>query len=107
LNPRCGRVHFTFVSHKLLRWLVPFFLVGMLSANLLLAGEAFYGSTLLLQGLFYASGLAGTALPKLTGVLKVLAIPKYFIAMNFAILLGLARFVSRRQRVTWAKTARH
>jgi len=112
LNPRLGWVSFAFVSHKLLRWLVPFFLVGMLWANLMLAGQLFYGSTLVLQGLFYISGLIGAILPKLGGVVaklsvfRVLAIPKYFLLMNFAILLGCARFIFRRQQVTWAKAQR-
>lgn len=112
LDPRLGWVSFAFVSHKLLRWLVPFFLVGMLWANLMLAGQLFYGSTLLLQGLFYISGLLGAILPKLGGVVakltvfRVLAIPKYFLLMNFAILLGCVRFLFRRQQVTWAKTQR-
>jgi len=112
LDPRLGWVSFAFVSHKLLRWLVPFFLAGMLWANLMLAGQLFYGSTLLLQGVFYISGLLGTILPKLGGVVakltvfRVLAIPKYFLLMNFAILLGCVRFLFRRQQVTWAKTQR-
>ena len=106
LHPRCGWVSFAFFSHKLLRWLVPFFLFGMLSANILLAGEPFYGSTLVLQGLFYGSGLVGAALGKFSGVLKVLAVPKYFLAMNLAIVIGLARFLTKRQRVTWAKAQR-
>jgi len=99
-------VSFAFISHKLLRWLVPFFLTGMLCANVLLAGEAFYGSTLFLQGLFYICGLIGALLTKLGTLPKVLTLPKYFIAMNAAILLGLARFLMRRQQTTWAKTPR-
>jgi cellulose synthase/poly-beta-1,6-N-acetylglucosamine synthase-like glycosyltransferase len=106
LHPRQGWVGFAFVSHKLLRWLVPMFLLGMLSSNLVLAGELFYGSTLLLQGLFYSCGLIGVLLPKLTGILKVLSVPKYFLAMNAAILIGLARFLTGRQRTTWAKASR-
>ena len=112
LNPRLGWVSFAFVSHKLLRWLAPFFLVGMLWANFWLAGQLFYGSTLLLQGLFYISGLLGTLLPKLGGVLakapifRVLSIPKYFLLMNFAVILGCMRFLFRRQQVTWAKAQR-
>jgi cellulose synthase/poly-beta-1,6-N-acetylglucosamine synthase-like glycosyltransferase len=106
LNPRCGWVTFAFISHKLLRWLVPFFLVAMLTSNILLVGEPFYGSTMILQGLFYISGIIGAAVPKLTGVCKILTIPKYFLAMNFAIVLGLVRFISGKQKVTWFKAAR-
>lgn len=106
LNPRHGWVSFAFVSHKLIRWLVPFFLAGVLLSNTLLVGEPFYGSTLLLQGLFYACGLLGAILGPIGSGIKLLAIPKYFIAMNLAILLGLFRFLSGRQRVTWVRTDR-
>lgn len=106
MNPRCGRISFAFISHKLLRWLVPFFLAAMLLANILLVGELFYGSTLLLQTLFYISGIISMALPKLGYIPKVLAVPKYFIAMNFAIIIGLTRFLTHRQQVTWKKAPR-
>jgi len=106
LHPRQGWVGFAFFSHKLLRWLVPLFLMGMLGANLLLAGQLFYGSTLLLQGVFYVCGLVGVLLPKLTGILKVLSVPKYFLAMNAAILIGLGRFLTGRQRTTWTRASR-
>ncbi len=106
LNPFNGRVCLSFFSHKFLRWLVPFFLLAMLTSNVLLAGEMFYGSTLLLQGLFYTLGLLGTVLPNLTGIAKVLTIPKYFITMNVAILMGFGRFMTGRQKVTWAQTQR-
>ena len=106
LNPRLGWISFAFISHKLLRWLVPFFLLAMLAANLLLAGQMFYGSTLILQTIFYTTAILGSFLPKLTGILKFLSIPRYFIAMNFAILLGLIRFLRGRQRVTWVKNQR-
>lgn len=106
LNPFCGPVSFAFFSHKLLRWLVPFFLLTMLSANILLVGKLFYGSTLILQGLFYAAGILATCIPKLSAGLKILTIPKYFLAMNIAILIGFARFVTHRQHVTWTKATR-
>ncbi|MCH9021996.1 MAG: glycosyltransferase family 2 protein, partial [Planctomycetes bacterium] len=106
LNPARGPVCFSFISHKLMRWLVPFFLVAMLIANSLLAGLSGYSATLMFQGLFYASGLVAACLPKLTGALKFLAIPKYFLAMNLAILIGFARFITRNQKVAWAKTRR-
>ena len=106
LNPRLGWVCFAFISHKLLRWLVPFFLLAMLSSNLLLARQLFYGSTLLLQGLFYTLALLAALLPQLSAAVKIFALPKYFLTMNFAILVGLARALSRRQRVTWSRSHR-
>src|SRR5437764_10936924 len=41
LDPRQGWVAFTFFSHKILRWLCPFFLIGAMLFNLLLADQPF------------------------------------------------------------------
>src|SRR3954471_98549 len=37
LNPARGWIAFTFLSHKILRWACPFFLIGMFAFNLVLA----------------------------------------------------------------------
>jgi cellulose synthase/poly-beta-1,6-N-acetylglucosamine synthase-like glycosyltransferase len=39
LNPRLGWLWFSFVSHKLLRWCCPFFLLSLLGSNMFLAGQ--------------------------------------------------------------------
>ena len=99
----CGPVSFAFISHKLLRWLVPFCLLAILLSNLFLSGTPFYGFAMLAQVFFYGCGILGTLLPAVGQGLKVLMIPKYFLAMNLAILIGFTRFVTGRQRVTWNK----
>ena len=99
LNPLRGWVNFAFVSHKLIRGLVPFYLLAVLLSNIFLAGSWPYGSALMLQTMFYASGLLGALFP--VGW-KILAIPKYFLARNVAILIGFGRFLGRRH-VTWTK----
>src|SRR5262249_19188989 len=58
LNPRRGWVFFTFLSHKVLRWCCPFFLLGLLGANVFLAGEPFYRGLLFAQAGFYATAVA-------------------------------------------------
>ncbi len=103
---RCGATSFAFISHKVLRWMVPFCLIAMLLANCLLIGRFFYGSTLLCQGLFYAGGLVAVVSPKLAGNRKVLSLLKYFLTMNLAILIGFTRFLAQSQPVTWARTTR-
>ena len=102
LNPLRGWVSFSFVSHKLIRWMVPFCLLAVLLSNIFLIGSRPYGSALVFQAMFYASGLLGAVAP--VGW-KILAVPKYFLAMNLAILIGFGRFLGRRHRVTWAKAS--
>jgi cellulose synthase/poly-beta-1,6-N-acetylglucosamine synthase-like glycosyltransferase len=64
-NPAClnpflvGRVAVGLWSHKLLRWAIPYFLIGLLLSNLFLAGENFYGAFLVAQLLFYTVSAAG------------------------------------------------
>ncbi|MBN1436785.1 MAG: glycosyltransferase family 2 protein [Sedimentisphaerales bacterium] len=106
LDPRSGWVSFAFISHKLLRWLVPFFLVCLLATNIFLVHRWIYAEVLLAQGLFYLSGFVGALVPNLTGVGKILMIPRYFLAMNLAIMMGLNRFLRGRQKVVWAKAPR-
>jgi cellulose synthase/poly-beta-1,6-N-acetylglucosamine synthase-like glycosyltransferase len=103
---RCGARSFAFISHKVLRWMVPFCLITMLLANILLIGRLFYGSTMLCQGIFYAAGLTAILLPKLSAELKVFSIPKYFLTMNLAILIGFTRFIAQTQPVAWTKATR-
>ena len=63
LNPRHGWTAFAFLSHKLLRWLVPFFLLGALVSNLLLLGYPLYRGMLAAQIVGYAGSAVGSFLP--------------------------------------------
>ena len=42
LDPRQGWIAFTFFSHKVLRWLCPFFLIGLLASSVLLWDTPFF-----------------------------------------------------------------
>src|SRR5690606_3950149 len=59
LNPvRYGVFAFQVFSHKLMRWLVPWFLLLLLLVNIPLArGSVFFSATLLAQILFYGLAL--------------------------------------------------
>ena len=46
LDPRRGAIAFTFMSHKVLRWLCPFFLLGAAVANVRLVNVGIYGVSL-------------------------------------------------------------
>jgi cellulose synthase/poly-beta-1,6-N-acetylglucosamine synthase-like glycosyltransferase len=106
LNPASGWVFFTFLSHKLLRWTCPFFLIGLMATNILLAEEPFYWGLLLAQVAFYATSIAAAYLPTQPRALKVLRLTTMFTSMNGALLVGFGRWVRGSQRVTWKRTAR-
>jgi len=101
-NPvRFGFVSFQLFSHKLLRWLVPIFMIIILIANLLLAGRPLYTAALALQGLFYAMALAAWLGEKAHIKIKVLSIPLYFFTVNIASLISLYKTLKGYKAVTW------
>ncbi len=66
LITRANPLRFRFVSHKLLRLLVPWFLVVLLISNITLARSSFYGVFAAGQAMFYllaAIGLLGRRVP--------------------------------------------
>lgn len=94
-----------FLSHKLLRWLAPEFLIVLFLGTLWI-NEGPYRVLLLAQLLFYGVAVYGF-LRKERGSLPLLVyIPFYFCAMNLAALFGLFRFVAGRQKTQWRKAQR-
>ena len=90
------------VSHKLLRWFVPFFLLGILFTNCWLLGNLSYLALFLAQLVFYILALAGfyigTEGPK---QLRIIAVVLSFCVVNIAAMLGVLRFLSGRRSGRW------
>lgn len=104
LNPLRNPSFFEYVSHKLLRLVCPFVLVGLFLASAAAAlgvataagaGEGWIVGLLLGQILFYLVAL----FPRLGG--RVGGVARSFVVMNAAAVVGLIRCLSRTQRVTW------
>ena len=106
LDPRQGWVAFTFLSHKILRWLCPFFLLGMLAANLVLAGDPVFLGVLAAQVVFYAVSAVMAFIPVRARVLKPLLLTTMFTGMNLALLIGFGRWLTGAQGGAWRRTAR-
>jgi cellulose synthase/poly-beta-1,6-N-acetylglucosamine synthase-like glycosyltransferase len=89
-------------SHRVLRWLVPVFLLCLLGASLLLAtrGPAFQ-LLLAAQLAVYGSGLVAYALERLRVRLPGAFIPLYFCVVNLAPLLALAWLMRGEKKVVW------
>ena len=107
LDPRTGFLCFSFVSHKLLRWLVPLFLTVALAASIpaALRGGFFMNALLAGQLAFYALALAGKL--RVRGPLRRPAsLAHYFVSMNAALAVGFWRFVSGSQGAAWNRTER-
>jgi cellulose synthase/poly-beta-1,6-N-acetylglucosamine synthase-like glycosyltransferase len=99
-----GTLFFCFVSHKLLRWLVPFFLPFLLVSNALIVivspQSFFFMATLCGQTIFYLFALSGF-LFKRHIPFRIIAFPFYFCLVNGAILLGFYKGFLGEQSVKW------
>ena len=89
------------ISHKLLRWLVPYFLITLFAANLLLLGQLIYNLALGLQVAFYLFALVGYLWQKKNKPPRLLTIPFFFCLVNLAALVGVARFLMGKKSGQW------
>jgi poly-beta-1,6-N-acetyl-D-glucosamine synthase len=114
-------LQFEVISHKFLRLAIPHLMIATLLSNLLFvlisptaSFPSFWTSAmsaaLLLQGLFYGLAIAGKVLfgklSKRSKLIKVLMLPYYLCATNFAGIAGLAGFISGKRTVLWQQASR-
>jgi hypothetical protein len=88
---------FRFVSHKLLRLVVPLLLVLMLVSSALAEG-LFYKTALVGQLVFYGLAAVGWFMPSARR-LRVIAVAETFAMLNVAALLAFCNFVAGRKKV--------
>ena len=101
-----GPFSYQYVCHKLLRWLVPFFLLSAFISNLLIAGASnFYLFLFLLQAAFYGTGLLALKgfLPKERIATKI---PLYFLTVNASIATAWWKYLRGERVVTWKPSER-
>lgn len=99
------RIFFFFISHKLLRWLTPFFMIMALFSNSFLLDEPGYKLLFLAQTVFYALAVTGYLFMKTRNIL-IIYVPYYFVMMNIAFLVGFFKNLFREQKVTWNRVER-
>src|SRR5690606_6189211 len=102
------KLYFQYISHRVLRWTItPFLLLLIFVLNLVLWREhLIYSIFMVGQILFYLGAALGYILENKKIRLKLLFIPFYFCMMNYAVLLGLIRFLTKRQQGVWEKAVR-
>ena len=107
LNPRQGWIAFTFLSHKILRWACPFFLLALLACNIaLIPAGAVYQRLLVLQIALYAISAAGGLWRDGADVPRALRLTTLFATMNVALLVGFWWWMAGVRQGTWTRTAR-
>lgn len=106
LNPLRGWIAFTFLSHKVLRWSCPFFLILAFVASLLLCRNRFFAISLLAQVIFYGLAAMGMVMTTRSPVGRAIKISQMFVGMNIALLFGFFRWISVPQTGMWNRTQR-
>ena len=114
-------LQFEVISHKFLRLAIPYLMIAALLSNLLYVlvsmGTGFSSflssvmiGALILQGIFFGLAIAGkfwfVERSKQSKLIKVLMLPYYLCATNFAGVVGLANFVSGKRTVLWQQASR-
>jgi cellulose synthase/poly-beta-1,6-N-acetylglucosamine synthase-like glycosyltransferase len=103
LNPfHQGFYSVQLISHKVMRYVVPLFLIILLVTSGLLAfNSIFYAAVFLAQIVFYLAAGASALMVRLGVNSRVLALPQYFVITNIACLLALIKLVRGERYVRW------
>jgi len=107
LNPfRLGLFSFQVWSHKIMRWGVPWFLLGLLVLTLLLQGQGLvYAVALAIQAVFYALATAGWLSARLREN-KLVRIIFFFVQTNLALAQATLSFLAGKRMTTWTPSQR-
>lgn len=107
LNPfRFGMFAFQVWGHKVMRWLVPWFLLGALLSAWALSGDhVAFRAVFLLQVAGYATVLLAHWLPALREFAP-LRIGYYFVQVNLALAAAALQFLSGRRVLVWNPSTR-
>lgn len=107
LDPaRSGWFAFILLSHKIMRWLAPVFLLGVLLTSLALLPSPFFGAVFAAQIVFYLIAVAAFA--QVGGVHQTLPgkVALYFSSVNLAILVAWVQFARGVRQELWTPSAR-
>ena len=103
MNPlRSGFYAIQLISHKVMRYLVPFFLIAILLASLVLAPRsAIYAAVLLVQVVLYLMAALSWTLEHFGVYNRYLALPQYFVLANLAVLIAFYKFLRGERYASW------
>lgn len=94
------------ISHKLMRWLAPWFFMVFFIISALIANQSFiYTLAFIGQLLFYGIALAAHFLPNLRDIGPVKLI-YFFVQVNVALLDAAVKFLAGQRMTTWKPSAR-
>jgi len=98
---------FQYISHRVLRWTItPFLLILIFVLNAFLPNTLLYNSFFIAQIIFYVLAFLGFIMEKRHIRIKALFVPYYFCVMNYAVLMGIIRYFTKKQSAVWEKAQR-
>lgn len=101
-----GFFSFQVFSHKLMRWLTPWFLLAFFLLNASLADSgAFYFLLFLGQLAFYGIAVVAHFLPHLQSI-SIIKLVYFFVQVNIALLDASIKFIAGQRMTTWKPSAR-
>jgi len=90
------------LSHKVLRYLVPLFLIMVLLGSAWLAPQSiFYAVAFAAQIIFYGAAALASTLEWIGLHNRLLALPQYFVLANLASLIAFYQFLRGERYVRW------
>ena len=103
LNPfRSGFYAVELWSHKVMRYLVPVFLIAIfITSGFLAPRNLFYAVLFVGQVAFYLAALVSWLLEKAGLSIRLLALPQYFVITNLASLIAFVKFLSGETYARW------
>lgn len=104
LDPRANPVLFQFVSHKLLRLVVPYFCLAAWITSAMLMQQPVYRVLFVVQTLFYTMGLLNLTPLKSARLAAMPRVSWTFTVMNAAAVAGLWMYLTRDENEIWRKT---
>lgn len=108
LNPhQFGLFSFQLASHKVAKFLVPFWMGALLISNLTLVGQGhLYLVTMVGQAVFYALAVAPSARRPADRLTRLSEAARTFVVVNVAIAVAWLKYFQGETYTTWAPTQR-
>jgi cellulose synthase/poly-beta-1,6-N-acetylglucosamine synthase-like glycosyltransferase len=99
---------FCFISHKVMRWLTPFFIIFVMISNMFLIGlNELYSFTFVGQLILLSIPLFDSFLKLLNINFKLFRFITHFYGMNIALLAGFIKFLTGVKSSVWQPTERN
>lgn len=107
LNPfQFGAFAFQVFSHKLMRWLAPWFFIGAFITNTMIASfNSFYALIFAAQCVFYGTAFIAHFLPHLREK-SAIKLVYFFVQVNIALIDAALKFITGHRMTTWKPSAR-